>query len=219
MSVRDTKNLPSSRREAIEGGHKGYFTGRPCKSGHIAPRYLSGICVDCGSASNVKNRLAHPERARQSSRDYMAKDSAKVVRRAWIERSREAQQKRVRAWNEANKERRRVVALQWREKNRDKVCATAKRGRQKDPARECAKVMRRHASKMNATPKWLSQDQHDEMLKIYRQASVTSAFFGARFHVDHVVPLRGAEVCGLHVPWNLQIIPAVENHRKSNRLT
>lgn len=218
MTVRHSEGLPSSRKAAIDGGHKGYFTGLPCKSGHVAPRYLSGVCVECGAISNTKNRLKHPERAREASRLCMAKPGSKERRRAWVERNRETQKARVQAWNAENKERRRAVGLLWREANRDKVRQASKRSRQKDPARECAKVMRRHAAKLSATPPWLNEQHHAEIRAVYQQASMTSAFFGVRFHVDHVIPLRGAEVCGLHVPWNLQVIPAAENHRKSNRL-
>ena len=55
-----------------------------------------------------------------------------------------------------------------------------------------------------------------EIKRIYRECAEVSARTGVKHHVDHIVPLLHPDVCGLDVPWNLQILPADENHEKSN---
>jgi hypothetical protein len=65
-----------------------------------------------------------------------------------------------------------------------------------------------------ATPKWAD---HDAILAIYAEARQRRAA-GEPVEVDHIVPIRGKAVCGLHVHWNLQIITKEENARKKNNL-
>lgn len=69
-----------------------------------------------------------------------------------------------------------------------------------------------------AQPKWLTQGQMEEMANLYWLAQDLKAVTGMMYHVDHIVPLRGKSVCGLHVPWNLQVLPADVNIRKSNKM-
>lgn len=74
----------------------------------------------------------------------------------------------------------------------------------------------RYAAKRHRTPKWLTKEQRAEMRSVYAECRALNAS-GDKHHVDHIVPLVGRNVCGLHVPWNLQILSATENVRKSNK--
>jgi hypothetical protein len=73
---------------------------------------------------------------------------------------------------------------------------------------------RRHAQKLQATPKW---SDAEACQAIYREAAQRTKETGVQWDVDHVVPLQGRTVCGLHVPWNLQIITKSENCSKHNK--
>jgi len=75
---------------------------------------------------------------------------------------------------------------------------------------------RRRAAHRRAVPSWLSEEQKDYISKLYRFRRNVSGVVGREYHVDHIIPLRGKNICGLHVPWNLKIIPAKENLVKGN---
>lgn len=74
---------------------------------------------------------------------------------------------------------------------------------------QCAK---RRATLADAMPKWLSESQLLEIRLIYKNCP-------AGYEVDHIVPLRGKEVRGLHVPWNLQYLTVSENRSKLNHIS
>lgn len=74
------------------------------------------------------------------------------------------------------------------------------------------------ASKYNATPKWLTKDQLKIIAEFYKKAKRMSEETGKIHHVDHIIPLQGKNICGLHVPWNLQILSQSENCSKTNKL-
>jgi 5-methylcytosine-specific restriction endonuclease McrA len=67
-------------------------------------------------------------------------------------------------------------------------------------------------------PSWLRDEEVNEIALAYVWARAWSVATGVQHHVDHVVPLQGKSVSGLHVPWNLRILPASLNLRKSNQL-
>ena len=79
-----------------------------------------------------------------------------------------------------------------------------------------ASATRRHTAKLKRTPIWLTKAQHLEIEGFYLLAKEMEKQFGQKYEVDHIVPLRGKTVSGLHVPWNLQVLTKKENCSKNN---
>lgn len=73
-------------------------------------------------------------------------------------------------------------------------------------------------SKLSATPVWLTEEHHQEMVYLYQEAQRLTQETGINHHVDHIMPLKHDKLCGLHVPWNLQILTQTENLKKSNKI-
>lgn len=80
-----------------------------------------------------------------------------------------------------------------------------------NPGKVNAQVALRTAKKLSATPTWLTEEDLNMISQMYETCPHDH-------HVDHIIPLQGKTVSGLHVPWNLQHLPAQENLRKHNHV-
>jgi hypothetical protein len=94
---------------------------------------------------------------------------------------------------------------------RQEFCKTPEGTRNFDKAK-------RKAQKLHATPKWLSKEHLKEIRNIYKEAKRLTNEKNIEHQVDHIIPLVNKNVCGLHVPWNLQILTRNENASKGNKL-
>ena len=135
------------------------------------------------------------------------KDCKRKNDREYAARNKEAANKRASEWYYNNYEyvivKNQIVSKQWRKEHKDK---------------NTAKAARYRSSKLKATPSWLTEEQLNQIESFYWLSKVQYELTDTKYHVDHIVPLKGKTVCGLHVPWNLQVIPALENICKGNKI-
>lgn len=100
----------------------------------------------------------------------------------------------------------------------DAVAAIKDRWRIKNLDRMAAHSAAYRSRRAQATPGWLAENDMNDMVAIFAMSERISRCTGIRHEVDHIVPLKGESVCGLHVPWNLAPVPARFNRSKGNRL-
>jgi hypothetical protein len=192
----DTTNLPKTREEAKKTGSKYYFTGQPCKHGHIAARKTKGACVECLKVEWAKGN----ETRADYFREYNKREDVKDRKNEWYQENREAV---IEAAATRPAHVLREYRNAWKANNKTQVLADNKVRRRKH---------------REATPPWLTRKQKSEIRQLYQIAITMTQTTGEQYVVNHIVPLRSHEVCGLHVPWNLRVITQEENLKKSNKL-
>lgn len=122
----------------------------------------------------------------------------------------------LRSKNMSKEEKRRQGQARYknhRDKIIQRVCAYAKA----NPDKATYWSTKRYCAKLKRTPSWLNTKQFDQIKSFYAQAKILTQKTKVKHEVDHIVPLQGEIVSGLHVPWNLQILTKTENIKKGNR--
>lgn len=114
---------------------------------------------------------------------------------------------KTRRWQLANPEKHFASTRRYRESHREYERARVKLWRAKNIGKVLNQKASRRVAYEAATPKWVDKKMLD---MIYRCCP-------KGLQVDHIEPLRGVNVCGLHVPWNLQYLSPRENARKGNK--
>jgi hypothetical protein len=82
-----------SRKEAEALGLERYFTGKPCRNGHIAERSVRGVCLECRSEWSAKHRAVQQAAWQAASKNRRLSQRAAQLREDRINKRRAAQQR------------------------------------------------------------------------------------------------------------------------------
>ena len=147
----------------------------------------------------------------------MARDleNAKRLKKEWYEQNKALTKERARAWHLANPEKVSEKNVKYKSKNKQKVTEYNRQWWFENKDKRAAYEGKRRAMQLQRTPSW-DPDAHLIVAK-YQLAAMLSQAAGIPHHVDHIIPLQGRKVSGLHVFSNLRVIPGSDNVKKSNK--
>lgn len=198
-----------ARIKAKESGATTYVPEQPCRRGHLL-RSVSGTCIECRRLREKHRYHSNPEETKRKIAEKYQKNAEKLKekRRGWYAKHREKEKAIAK-----------VRSAEWRANNPNHVGSTKakKKWKQENPHKVRADTVKRRIAKMKRTPAWLTEDDFWLIEQAYELAALRTKMFGFSWHVDHVIPLQGDIVSGLHVPTNLQVIPWMQNISKANK--
>jgi hypothetical protein len=168
------------------------------KQFNFAPLLEARFCQLCGTDITAKRKNAlfcsreHKRKALDARRNYAVEYQKNIVVR-------------------------RSQALRYYYNNHTQAKEKQLAKQKAHPAKYAATAAKHRAAKMQRTPAWLTEDDYWLIKQAYELAAIRTKLFGFTWHVDHVIPLQGNAVSGLHVPQNLQVIPGAQNIAKNNK--
>lgn len=214
-----------SKKVANERGFKRYFTGKPCRRGGLGERATLDnkcqceLCREHRTAKDKERYWRDPEKARSYHHENRDHNIKRMREYHFENRDEILERKRGYYWDNVE-----------REAERNKIY----RVENLDACKE--RCSRYHAWRYANDREWFraknaqyratknDRSVGDKRLtefvlaEAYQQARDLSEMMGGEFHVDHMIPMRAENVSGLHVPQNIQVIPAKMNLHKRNRM-
>ena len=157
------------------------------------------------SRTERKKLIARVEMKRQRQRNP---EKLRARYRSWLEANPDKAKAACDRWRTNNKERSLRTAQEWKHKNREAVREYTRAYFKARPEQNRAYANARRAARLKATPSWVDTEA---LRRVYLDCPDGMV-------VDHIYPLKGKNICGLHVPWNLQYLTHRENSIKGNRV-
>ena len=166
---------------------------------------LNTFCKECHKADSKTRRQVKQQDPQYRQREAERKKQYRL-------RDRGNHRAYMKDWHIRNAAQQRIYNKKYREERKEYFIAYARNNK----AQTLARTRAYQTAKIHRTPKWLTAADYFEMECVYKYCGALRSI-GLDYHVDHIIPLQGRTVSGLHVPNNLQVIHASDNLAKSNK--
>ena len=177
-------------------------------------------CNDCGGTERYGRTRTCKSCHKLRCKQYYLENKDRLKRKAttYYADNKDTALARVHAYRVANPDRIKQSHKTYYDKNAEACRAASRAWSRANKALGNSRSSYKRAKLRNATPSWLSKEDKQVMVGYYEMSQRLTKCLGIEHHVDHIYPLAGKNSSGLHVPWNLRVIPAKLNLSKSNKL-
>ena len=172
-------------------------------------------CKSCASVKPMS--LFYKDKQAKDLCSTYCKECTKAKANAAYYSNKEVHNARSNGYRRANMPRIRAIAANYREKNREKINARSNDWVKSNRLNSTLNTAKYRSAKLQRTPAWLTEFDLLKIKCLYQLAAMRTKESDCDWNVDHIIPLKGKRVSGLHVPDNLRVIPARENKRKLNK--
>lgn len=163
---------------------------------------LQKWCKPCAKEYKDTYRALHKVEISAQGGDYYQRNRQKTLEKQKITRSK-------------NRNKRRIYETEYYTLHKEEIAAYKSQWMKDNPEKVVSSRARRRALEDRAVLSGLNEGHWKQMVFIYKEAARLTRETGIKHHVDHILPIRGKDITGLHAPWNLQILTASENLKKS----
>lgn len=180
-----------SQVKAKASGLKWYFTGKPCKRGHIDKRLVSNFCcATCGKEKIAVYREKNKKYISSYNKKYHEENRDLVLARhkTWLDKNRQSQFE----YHKKYTNEKRHLINHW--------------------------IALRRSRKLRAVPSWFEEFDEFVWKEAARLVQLRNTITGIKWHADHIIPLAAKLASGLHVGTNCQVIPMKMNSFKKNKI-
>ena len=174
------------------------------------------VCRKCNIEKPLKDFYKRQDLP--DGHQYMCKYCTKIENKQYVQKNMEKIRKGNRAYYTTNKKKVLEQKGKYYLKNKENIRKKQNEYKRSNRGKFNAIAAMEYTKKKDATPKWLTKEMKEEIKEWYILAKELRWLSEEDFHVDHIIPIKGKSVCGLHVPWNLQLLSKSDNLRKSNRM-
>lgn len=163
----------------------------------------------------IKNDEEVKRKARERAKAWYEANKEKAKK--YMEKNKEKRKEQLKAWKAANPERVKEQKTKSQKNNMDSHLIRVKRYQKTEKGKIKSSAIR-DAYRSHIKERTLKKYMFDKVIEMYRACKSIQIVSGTKHHLDHICPIKGNGVSGLHVFWNLRIVSAYDNQRKTNKV-